>query len=114
MNAVSHSVSCSLSPEGDIKFLFAISGRRGYASKRCVYCQLKQKEWNKTNQEKEEGTLWTYTSLCQAAQQNLGEDNPTQNAYDNTHCVKEMPLWKVGPDCMVPPILHIPMGLVDG
>ena len=110
---------------GDLKFLFMMLGRKGYAGTHCLYCTLLAKQWKEKHGEgliQCGGDEWTMKKLLEPflnaqinRQSSSQEQLPTTVAPStstNSRWQKEAPLWTFIPiENVIVPMLHILLGL---
>ena len=105
---------------GDLKFLFMMLGREGYAGTQCLYCTLLAKEWKEKHGEgliECGGNKWTIKKLlepflnAQIDRQSSSQEQ-SSSASTNSRWQKEPPLWTFIPiENVIVPMLHILLGL---
>jgi hypothetical protein len=99
---------------GDYKFIFMMAGWSGYCGGYCLYCCLRQLEWNwlhKTVDRTDYGVEeWTIEGLCQIALEQ--EQKAGRGEAFLSVCVREAPVWPfISIRRMLIPILHELLGL---
>ena len=101
---------------GDLKFIFMMLGRGGYAGTQCLYCRLKIGEWKKQHQEgslRSNGSAWSIAELLNPflEAQKRNQALPTTKALADRG-QKEYPLWTFIPIAnVIVSVLHILLGL---
>ena len=101
--------------------VFTLDGRDGHSSTKCAICDLVQSEWKKKGRK---GNELTMAMLHEKALELLGVERINEEGeveYDlngeesvaNTIGIKAFTMWLLCPTDMIPPGLHIPLGLVN-
>ena len=108
---------------GDLKFMFMVCGRNGYAGAHCLYCFLKASKWKEKHQDDqtinpdgEEVTVELLMERVLKCQQDASGTQVEQEQIDKAIAglagQKEAPLWTFIPiENYLVPLLHLLLGL---
>jgi hypothetical protein len=96
---------------GDLAFLAMLIGMNNSSGQHCLICMMKKRQFN-----------CEHTQLTPRTKESLAEclerymmlvDDTSKRPPPNYNGVNAKGLWDIDPQCIVIPILHCPMGLVD-
>ena len=99
---------------GDLVFIATIFGKDGMSHYWCPHCQLTKKDWSEKTPSKEvvQDNIWTDNLMEEKLQGYLvkkGNNKSCRGALG----VNNEKLWTYSVDDIVPPVLHIPLGLIQ-
>jgi hypothetical protein len=96
---------------GDLSYDSMMLGKEGMSHYWCPYCQHSKAQWKPERPKKEDLVLWTQTLLASAKEEFEREKEKSRSVRGHLG-VKAAALWSIEPMDIVPPVLHLPLGLV--
>jgi hypothetical protein len=96
---------------GDLSYDSMMLGKEGMSHYWCPYCQHSKAQWIPERPKKEGMVLWTQTLLA-SAKEEFDKEKEKKRSVKGHLGVKAAALWSIEPMDIVPPVLHLPLGLV--
>jgi len=99
---------------GDLVFLATMFGKDGMSHYWCPYCQMTKNNWSKEQPSKiaVEANLWT-DELMEEKRLEYNAAKEQNSKVNGILGVNNKKLWPYSVNDIIPPVLHIPLGLIQ-
>ena len=99
---------------GDLVFLATMFGKDGMSSHWCPYCQMTKQNWSDIRPEAAlvKENLWTDELMTEKRLEYIAA-KATNRSLNGILGVNNNKLWPYSVNDMIPPVLHIPLGLIQ-